>query len=100
MNNLKRTNAYEIIIKPIMTEKSLKGTEQKVYTFEVAKGANKTHVKLAIEELFDVQVAKVNIANTKKKPKRVGKYAGYRSGYRKAIVTLKPESNTISAFEM
>lgn len=95
-----KTNAYEIIIRPIMTEKSLAGTENKVYTFEVAKNANKTHVKLAIEELFNVEVAKVNIANTKKKPKRLGKYSGFKSGYRKAIVTLKADSATISAFEM
>ena len=95
-----KTNAYEIIRKPIITEKSMSGVANKVYTFEVAKNSNKTHVKLAVEELFDVNVAKVNIINTKKKPKRVGKYSGYRSGYRKAIVTLTSDSKGIEAFEV
>ncbi len=94
-----KTNAYEIIRKPIITEKSMAGVANKVYTFEVSKNSNKTHVKLAVEELFDVNVAKVNIINTKKKPKRVGKYAGYKSGYRKAIVTLTENSKGIEGFE-
>ncbi|MGL4589494.1 MAG: 50S ribosomal protein L23 [Mycoplasmatales bacterium] len=91
--------AYEIIKRPIITEKALKDVENKVYVFEVEKGVNKTHVKEAIESLYEVQVAKVNVQNTKAKPKRVGKYAGYRSGYRKATVTLKKDSKPISAFE-
>lgn len=95
-----KTNAYEIIRRPIITEKSMSGLDNKVYTFEVSKTANKTHIKLALEELFDVEVAKVNVINTKKKPKRVGKYSGYRSGYRKAIVTLKETSKEITAFEL
>ncbi len=95
-----KTNAYEIIRRPIITEKSMMGLDSKVYTFEVAKNTNKTHIKLALEELFDVEVAKVNVINTKKKPKRVGRYEGYRSGYRKAIVTLKEGSKEITAFEL
>ena len=95
-----KTQAYDIILRPIITEKSMLGIENKVYTFEVAKGANKTHIKLAIEELFDVEVEKVNVINAKPRPRRVGRHAGYKSGFRKAIVTLKESSKEITAFEM
>ena len=67
-----KTNAYEILKRPIITEKSMSVLEDKVYTFEVDKSANKTHIKLAIEELFDVKVERVNIINAKPRPRRVG----------------------------
>lgn len=95
-----KTNAYEIIKRPIITEKSMSNVENKVYTFEVDKKANKTHIKLAIEELYDVKVEKVNVVNAKPRPRRVGKYAGYKSAFKKAIVTLKADSNEITSFEM
>ncbi len=95
-----RTNAYEIIKRPIITEKSASQIENKVYTFEVDKNANKTHIKLAIEELFDVQVEKVNVVNAKPRPRRVGKYAGYKKAFKKAIVTLKADSKEITSFEI
>ncbi|MBL0701829.1 MAG: 50S ribosomal protein L23 [Spiroplasma sp.] len=95
-----KTNAYEILKRPIITEKSMASLDNKVYTFEVEKSANKTHIKLAIEELFDVTVQKVNVINAKPRPRRVGKYAGYKSAYKKAIVTLTPESKEITTFEM
>lgn len=95
-----RTNAYEIIKRPLITEKTMLAMENKVYVFEVDKNANKTHVKLAIEELFGVKVEKVNIVNAKPRPRRVGKYAGYKSAFKKAIVTLSKDSAEIADLQM
>lgn len=83
------SKARDIIIRPIITEKSMKfmDADNKV-TFEVAKGTNKTEVKLAIEEIFNVKVEKVNIVNVKPKTKRMGKYVGKTSAVRKAIVKI------------
>ena len=84
---------YEIIIKPIITEKASKGImEEKFYTFEVAENANKTNVKWAIETLFvesGAVVEKVNIINVKPKKKTMGRYQGTKKGYKKAIVYLR-----------
>ena len=81
--------ARDIIIRPIVTEKSLKNQEEdNKVTFEVKKGANKTQVKLAVEEIFNVKVEKVNIVNTPDKTKRLGRYVGTVGGIRKAIVKL------------
>ena len=81
--------ARDIIIRPIVTEKTMSAqeTDNKV-TFEVAKGANKTAVKLAVEEIFNVKVEKVNILNTPIKTKRMGRYSGTVGGVRKAVVKL------------
>ena len=95
-----KTNAYEIIKRPIITEKTMQDLENKVYYFEVSKGANKTHIKLAIEELFNVQVEKVNVINTKPRPRRVGRYQGYKKPIRKARVKLTKESDDITAIEI
>ncbi len=83
------SNARDIIIRPIITEKSMKlqDTDNKV-TFEVKKGSNKTEVKIAIEEIFNVKVESVNIMNCRPKTKRVGKYTGTTSAVRKAIVKV------------
>ncbi|KAF0225204.1 MAG: rplW [Erysipelotrichaceae bacterium] len=83
------SNARDIIIRPIITEKSMKlqDTDNKV-TFEVRKGSNKTEVKIAIEEIFNVKVESVNIMNCRPKTKRVGKYTGTTSAVRKAIVKV------------
>lgn len=83
------SNARDIIIRPIITEKSMKlqDTDNKV-TFEVKKGSNKTEVKIAIEEIFSVKVESVNIMNCRPKTKRVGKYTGTTSAVRKAIVKV------------
>ena len=91
--------ARDIIIRPIVTEKTMKAqeTDNKV-TFEVAKGANKTAVKLAVEEIFNVKVEKVNIVNTPNKTKRLGRYVGEVGGIRKAIVKLA-EGSTINLYE-
>ena len=81
--------ARDIIIRPIVTEKTMLLQEQdNKVTFEVAKGVNKTAVKQAVEEIFNVKVEKVNISNTPSKKKRVGRYVGTVGGYRKAIVKL------------
>lgn len=83
------SNPRDIIIRPIITEKSVKFTDlDNKYTFEVKRGANKTQVKQAIEAIFNVKVEKVNIINVRPKFKRMGKYAGTTSAVRKAIVKV------------
>ncbi len=91
--------AHDIIIKPLLSEKSYAGIKDKKYYFIVAKDANKTQIKLAIEEIFGVQVEKVNTAIVGGKLKRQGKYAGYTSDYKKAAVQLKKDSKSIEFFD-
>ncbi len=79
----------DIIIAPVITEKSATVSENNVYTFKVAKSANKIQIKKAIEAAFKVTVTKVNTLNTKAKKKRVGRYTGMTKTYKKAIVTVK-----------
>ena len=79
----------DIIIAPVITEKSAHQAEQNVYTFKVASSANKIEIKKAIEAAFGVKVEKINTLNTKAKDKRVGKYTGKTKTYKKAFVTLK-----------
>ena len=88
-----------IIIKPIITEKSMSGLQDKRYTFEVMKSATKPEIAAAGEAMFDVEVLDVNTINMKKKPKRLGAHMGYTGEWKKAIVTLKPESKTIAFFD-
>ena len=91
--------AYDIIKRPIITEKSMAATAEKKYTFEVAKDANKIEIAKAVEEIFGVQVAKVNTLNMKGKAKRVGRYPeGHRNNWKKAMVTLTADSKTIEFF--
>ena len=91
--------SQDIIIKPIITEKSMDMLADKRYVFEVADDATKPEIAAAVEELFDVEVAKVNTISMKKKPKRLGVHAGYKGEWKKAIVTLKPSSKTIAFFD-
>ena len=92
--------AYDIIKRPIITEKSMGATEAKKYTFEVAKDANKIEIAKAVEEIFGVKVAKVNTLNMDGKEKRMGHMpAGRRPSWKKAIVTLTADSKTIEFFE-
>ncbi len=79
----------DIIIAPVITEKSSIQREQNVYTFKVKKSANKIEIKKAIESAFGVKVIKVNTLLTKPKDKRVGRYTGKTKAYKKAFVTLK-----------
>ena len=90
---------YDIIIKPILSEKSYADIANKKYTFKVAKSANKVEIKKAIEEIFGVKVKNVNTANIDGKLKRQGKTQGYTSDYKKAYVTLTEDSKTIEFFD-
>ena len=83
----------DIIIAPVVTEKSMTNKQNNVYTFKVVKSATKTDIKKAIEDAFKVSVLSVNTLNTKSKRKRVGKYSGRTKTYKKAIVTLKTGSS-------
>ena len=82
----------DVIIAPVITEKSMYTKEKNVYTFKVAKSANKIEIKNAIEKLFGVKVKSVNTLNTKAKDKRVGRYTGKTKTYKKAFVTLEDGS--------
>jgi len=91
--------AYDIIIEPILSEKSYDGIAVKKYTFKVAKNATKTQVKAAVEQIFGVKVDKVNTSNYDGKVKRMGRNEGRRSSFKKAIVTLTADSKSIEFFE-
>ncbi len=92
-------NSYDIIRRPILTEKSYDGISNKTYTFEVAKCANKVEIKKAVEEIFGVKVDKVATAIIKGKLKRQGRTQGFTSDWKKATVTLKKDSKAIEFFE-
>lgn len=92
-------SAYDVIIKPVISEQSMDMAQEKKYTFKVAVDANKTQVKLAVEEIFGVEVKKVNIMNYDGKLKRMGRTMGKTAAYKKAIVTLKAGSKTIEFFD-
>ena len=83
----------DIIIAPVITEKSMANRENNVYTFKVVKDATKTDIKKAVEEAFKVSVKSVNTLNTKSKRRRVGRYSGRTKTYKKAIVTLAEGSS-------
>ncbi len=94
---MKRAN--EIVIAPVITEKSMAGIAAKTYTFKVAKDSNKVEIADAVETLFGVKVAKVNTISVKGRFKRMGRNEGYRPDWKKAIVTLTEDSKTIEFFE-
>lgn len=91
--------AQDIVIRPIVTEKSMMGIVDKKYTFEVAKAANKIEIAKAVEELFKVKVAKVNTVSMRGKLRRQGRYEGYTKSWKKAYVTLTEDSKPIEFFE-
>ncbi len=91
--------AQDIIIKPIITEATMTNMGLKKYTFKVDKNANKIEIGKAIEQLFGVKVSKVNTMNVRGKEKRVGAHKGFTSDWKKAIVTLKPDSKGIEFFD-
>lgn len=92
--------AQDIILRPIITEKSMAGVAMKKYTFEVAKDANKLEIKEAVEACFPgTKVAKVTTMNVNGRLRRQGRNVGYTRSWKKAIVALKPESKTIEFFE-
>ena len=91
--------AYDIIIKPVITEQSMEATEDKKYVFQVAIDANKIEIKKAVEEIFGVKVEKVNTIRMEGKMKRMGVHVGRRANWKKAMVKLTADSKTIEFFE-
>ncbi len=91
--------AQDIILRPIITENSMDGIADRKYTFEVAKDANKIEIAKAVEELFEVKVAKVNTINVDGKLRRYGRFEGFTASKKKAIVTLTEDSKTIDFFD-
>ncbi|MBQ3294931.1 MAG: 50S ribosomal protein L23 [Erysipelotrichaceae bacterium] len=84
------SNARDIIVRPLVTEKTIKAQESdNTVVFEVAKGTNKIQIRQAVEEIFNVKVASVNLVNQKPKTKRMGRYVGKTNHLRKAYVKLK-----------
>lgn len=92
-------SAHDVIIRPVLSEKSMDGIEDKVYTFEVLKTANKTEIRQAVEAVFDVKVAKVNTIRTMGRIKRQGATSGRTPEVKKAIVTLMADSKGIEFFD-
>ena len=90
--------AHDIIIKPVITEKTMAGIMEGRYAFRVAD-VNKIEIAKAVEELFGVKVAKVNTINVRGKFRRQGRNGGYTASWKKAIVTLAPDSKKIEFFE-
>lgn len=90
---------YDLIIKPVVSEKSMDAANDRQYTFIVAKSANKTEIRQAVEKVFEVQVESVNTINRIGKIKRQGKNEGRRPNTKKAVVTLKAGSKGIAFFD-
>ena len=93
------TNPHDIVIKPVVTERSMEEMGEKKYTFVVAKTANKTEIKKAVEKIVGVDVDKVNTLNYDGKMKRMGKTEGRTPGFKKAVVKLAAESKEIEFFQ-
>ena len=90
--------AYDVLVRPLVSEKSMLLMGENKYSFEVAKDANKIDIKRAVEEQFDVTVLNVTTRNIRGKVKRQGRYEGTRPDKKKAIVTLK-DGDKIQVFE-
>jgi large subunit ribosomal protein L23 len=91
--------SYDIIRKPVITEKSMAAMADKKYTFIVQINANKVQIKKAVEEVFGVKVEKVQTIRTMGKTKRMGVHVGKRADFKKAIITLAEDSKNIEFFE-
>ena len=90
----------DIIVRPLITEKSMDGVAEKCYSFEVQKDATKAEIASAVETMFKkTKVVKVNVINMKKKPKRYGVHFGYTGEWKKAVVTLTEDSASIAFFD-
>ena len=93
-------SAYDIILKPVITEQSMEAVDDKKYVFYVLPTATKPQIKAAIEEIFGVKVEKVNTLRNSGKTKRQGAYPeGKTAQYKKAMVKLTADSKTIEFFE-
>jgi len=88
----------QVLLRPVISEKSYEQIAHNKYTFKVHQDAHKTQVRQAVEQLFDVSVVRVNIVKVQPKPKRRGLHRGTRPGWKKAIVELKP-GDSIEIFE-
>jgi len=93
-------NPRDIIKRPVITEKTSDLMAENKYVFEVDMRSNKTEIKEAIESIFGVKVKKVNTVKMPAKPKRYGRYFGYKSAWKKAVVTLTEDSKAIEFFEV
>jgi large subunit ribosomal protein L23 len=91
-------HASQVVLAPIVSEKSYAGSTRGTYTFRVHPDSHKTQIRQAIEELFDVKVTRVNVIKVQPKPKRRGLYRGTRPGWKKAVVQLRA-GDTIEIFE-
>ena len=91
--------AQDIIVRPVITEESMAEVPEKKYTFEVAKSATKIDIARAVEQLFDVKVAKVNTMNVKGHKRTYGRFSGYKADWKKAIVTVTEDSKPIEFFD-
>ncbi len=91
--------AHDVIIRPIITEKTMAGAQMKKYTFEVAKDANKIEIAKAAAEAFGVEVKKVNTLNVRGRLRRQGRSEGYTPSWKKAVITLTEGSKPIEFFE-
>jgi large subunit ribosomal protein L23 len=89
---------YDVIRRPVITEKNTYQMEQNKYTFEVARGANKLQIKEAVEKAFNVHVLAVNVSTMPSKQRRRGRVLGHTTAWKKAVVTLVP-GNRIEIFE-
>ena len=93
-------NAYDIVIRPVITERAMAGVADKKYVFQVAKTAGKIEIKKAVEEIFGVTVIKVTTINVRGKAKRTGAYPmGKTASWKKAVVKLSADSKNIELFE-
>lgn len=92
-------NAYDLIVRPVISEKSMDAASDRQYTFVVNKTASKTQIKTAVEEVFGVKVERVNTINRLGKVKRNGRHESRRPSTKKAIVTLKADSKGIEFFD-
>ena len=91
-------DASQVVLAPIVSEKSYEGSTRGTYTFRVHPDAHKTQIRQAVEELFDVKVRRVNVIKVHAKPKRRGMFRGSRPGWKKAVVQLRA-GDTIEIFE-
>ena len=92
-------NMHDIIVKPIVSEKSMDQLADRKYTFKVALNANKIEIRKAVEQIFGVKVEKVTTSRVRGKMKRMGVHMGKRSDWKKATVKLTADSKTIEFFE-
>ena len=88
----------QVVLAPVISEKSFGGSADRKYTFKVHPDAHKTQIRQAVETLFDVKVERVNVLKVQAKPKRRGLVKGQRPGWKKAVVLLR-EGETIEVFE-